>query len=107
MHFSGVPGKYAVRRRGAGAVERGGLENRWACKRLVGSNPTPAAFKHGEACITRRVLPPCGAARRRPTRPTVSKIVGDAVQFFASGTGRAIKHHRFTGLVGSNPTPAV
>ena len=29
-------------RRGAGAVERGGLENRWACKRLVGSNPTPA-----------------------------------------------------------------
>ena len=26
---------------GAGAVERGGLENRWACKRLVGSNPTP------------------------------------------------------------------
>ena len=32
-----------ARRRGAGAVERGGLENRWACKRLVGSNPTPAA----------------------------------------------------------------
>ena len=31
-------------RRGAGAVERGGLENRWACKRLVGSNPTPAAY---------------------------------------------------------------
>ena len=29
-------------RRGAGAVERGGLENRWACKRPVGSNPTPA-----------------------------------------------------------------
>ena len=28
---------------GAGAVERGGLENRWACKRLVGSNPTPTA----------------------------------------------------------------
>ena len=33
-----------ARRRGAGAVERGGLENRWACKRLVGSNPTPAAI---------------------------------------------------------------
>ena len=32
-----------ARRRGAGAVERGGLENRWARKRLVGSNPTPAA----------------------------------------------------------------
>src|SRR5947207_15937929 len=34
--------------RGAGAVERGGLENRWACKRLVGSNPTPAARLLGE-----------------------------------------------------------
>ncbi len=32
-----------ARRRGAGAVERVGLENRWACKRPVGSNPTPAA----------------------------------------------------------------
>src|SRR5262249_50444533 len=31
-------------RRGAGAVERGGLENRWPCKRPVGSNPTPAAL---------------------------------------------------------------
>ena len=30
-------------RRGAGAVERGGLENRWACKRPEGSNPSPAA----------------------------------------------------------------
>ena len=26
---------------GAGVVERGGLENRCACKRTVGSNPTP------------------------------------------------------------------
>ena len=34
-------------RRGAGAAERGGLENRWACKRLVGSNPTPAVILHG------------------------------------------------------------
>ena len=34
-----------VARRGAGAVERGGLENRWACKRPVGSNPTPAATR--------------------------------------------------------------
>ena len=31
-------------RRGARAVESGGLENRWACKRLLGSNPSPAAF---------------------------------------------------------------
>ena len=38
---------YDPRRRGAGAVERGGLENRWACKRLVGSNPTPAAEPAG------------------------------------------------------------
>ena len=37
-------------RRGAGAVERGGLENRWACKRLVGSNPTPAAHRGPRPC---------------------------------------------------------
>ena len=36
-------------RRGAGAVERDGLENRWACKRPVGSNPTPAAGTPGSA----------------------------------------------------------
>ena len=35
-------------RRGAGAVERDGLENRWACKRPVGSNPTPAAGRGAE-----------------------------------------------------------
>jgi hypothetical protein len=40
-------------RRGAGAVERGGLENRWACKRLVGSNPTPAVRHKAETCIKR------------------------------------------------------
>ena len=28
-------------------VERGGLENRCACKRTVGSNPTPTAKKAG------------------------------------------------------------
>ena len=33
--------------RGAGAVERVGLENRWACKRPVGSNPTPAVIPRG------------------------------------------------------------
>ena len=36
-----------ARRRGAGAAERVGLENRWACKRPVGSNPTPAATADG------------------------------------------------------------
>ena len=30
-------------RRGAGVVDRDGLENRCACKRTVGSNPTPSA----------------------------------------------------------------
>ena len=34
-------------RRGGRAVECGGLENRWACKRLLGSNPSPAALGHG------------------------------------------------------------
>ncbi len=34
---------HSIARRGARAVESGGLENRWACKRPVGSNPTPAA----------------------------------------------------------------
>jgi hypothetical protein len=33
-------------RRGAGVVERGGLENRCARKRTVGSNPTPSARFH-------------------------------------------------------------
>ena len=28
-------------------VERGGLENRCACKRTVGSNPTPTATQAG------------------------------------------------------------
>src|SRR5262249_44997431 len=31
-------------RRGARAVDRGGLENRCACKGTVGSNPTPSAI---------------------------------------------------------------
>ncbi len=32
------------RRRGAGVVDRDGLENRCACKRTVGSNPTLSAI---------------------------------------------------------------
>jgi hypothetical protein len=40
---SAVPLHRVRPRRGARAVESGGLENRWACKRPVGSNPTPAA----------------------------------------------------------------
>ena len=31
-------------RRGAGVVDRGGLENRCSCKRTVGSNPTLSAI---------------------------------------------------------------
>ena len=50
-------------RRGAGAVERGGLENRWARKRPVGSNPTPAAFTlHVFAWL--RALPRTATGRR-------------------------------------------
>ena len=41
-------------RRGARAVESGGLENRWARKRPVGSNPTPAAPIHAEARMVPR-----------------------------------------------------
>jgi hypothetical protein len=33
-------------RRGAGVVERGGLENRCTRERTVGSNPTPSASIH-------------------------------------------------------------
>ena len=44
-------------RRGARAVESGGLENRWACKRPVGSNPTPAAT----IASTARIHAPCSA----------------------------------------------
>src|SRR5215210_7765590 len=32
----------------------GRLENRWACKRLVGSNPTPAARRRRTASTDRR-----------------------------------------------------
>jgi hypothetical protein len=34
--------------RGAGAVERGSLENCWRRKALVGSNPTPSACSPGD-----------------------------------------------------------
>ncbi len=41
-------------RMGGRAVEGTGLENRQACKRLVGSNPTPSATNHSR---TRDVAP--------------------------------------------------
>jgi hypothetical protein len=40
---SGPCGRVRRPRRGAGVVERGGLENRCALTRTVGSNPTPSA----------------------------------------------------------------
>jgi hypothetical protein len=38
-----TPARILSPRRGAGAVERGSLENCWRRKALVGSNPTPSA----------------------------------------------------------------
>ncbi len=40
------PYKRAPERRGARVADRGGLENRCACKRTVGSNPTLSANSH-------------------------------------------------------------
>ena len=48
-------------------VESGGLENRWACKRLVGSNPTLSA-KVAPVCRGARVLRPDDYA---PVEPDV------------------------------------
>ena len=42
-----APDAYPARRRGAGEVERGGLENRCPRKWTVGSNPTPSARIRG------------------------------------------------------------
>jgi hypothetical protein len=39
-------------RRGARVADRGGLENRCACKRTVGSNPTLSAIKFVSSCFT-------------------------------------------------------
>jgi hypothetical protein len=61
-------------RRGAGAADRRGLENRWARERPVGSNPTPAAYLSHPATEASRgggVLVPrfsTGALTRRPLR---------------------------------------
>ena len=38
-------------RRGAGVVDRGGLENRCARERTVGSNPTPSATSPRESVL--------------------------------------------------------
>ena len=52
---------HLVSRRGAGVVDRGGLENRCACKRTVGSNPTLSA-----------IFPIAAAAIAALARPRVS-----------------------------------
>ena len=46
--FSSFPGGFIVACawRGAGAVERGGLENRYMRKCIEGSNPSPSATLH-------------------------------------------------------------
>src|SRR4051812_47400312 len=43
-------------RRGAGVVERGGLESRWSRKRLEGSNPSPSAHYAGRGPASQWVL---------------------------------------------------
>jgi hypothetical protein len=54
-------------------VEGTGLENRQACKRLVGSNPTPSAiYKHSS-------LGSCAKVSRRLDEPVESSLNGLAV----------------------------
>ena len=64
-------------RRGAGAVERGGLENRWGCKPLLGSNPSPAVSAIGQsqslaACC--RPSPRSAPQARSPARLALPSV---------------------------------
>ncbi len=59
-------------RRGAGAVERGGLENRWGCKPLLGSNPSPAVLR----AIVERARPHLAQACCRRPRHGLRRRVG-------------------------------
>ena len=61
---------HSAARRGAGAVERGGLENRWACKRLLGSNPSPAVIFRMNKPLRRLLRQPAFSAHVR-SRPLV------------------------------------
>jgi hypothetical protein len=47
--------KSCANRRGARAVERAGLENRYTRKRIVGSNPTLSASESAAFCLRLRV----------------------------------------------------
>src|ERR1700709_848218 len=51
---------------GGRAVEGSGLENRRACKRTVGSNPTPSAISSHTALIQRPVRVRMRPGRRLP-----------------------------------------
>ena len=80
-------------RRGARAVESGGLENRWACKRPVGSNPTPAAFLAGSlvVCVGRRgVMSPAATGRGRNAAgvPDGNRRLGGVHCAAGHGSGR-------------------
>src|SRR5262245_3961534 len=64
-------------RRGAGAVERGGLENRWACKRPLGSNPSPAAHQSQAVRLPRwrrMTSVPAGSTGSVPSRERHSPV---------------------------------
>ncbi len=53
-------------------VESTGLENRQACKRLVGSNPTPSAISYTDWTIVGGTAnPPLKAGNARHTLPVV------------------------------------
>ena len=61
-------------RRGAGAVERGGLENRWACKRPLGSNPSPAASARAETAASGGAIQPFGRGVRSRVGAAVARV---------------------------------
>ena len=61
-----LAGARPVPRRGGRVVEGTGLENRQACKRLVGSNPTPSAIRRR---MPSTALLPIGSKLRFPASP--------------------------------------
>lgn len=60
-----LTGARPVPRRGGRVVEGTGLENRQACKRLVGSNPTPSANRYSQVFVRSSTTLPAFAALKR------------------------------------------
>ena len=79
----GKPLGFRRYRRGAGAVERGGLENRWGCKPLLGSNPSPAVY-----AIVEQSTPGRRAAVPSPRSAPQGRFTGRRLcYYFALGGG--------------------